>query len=734
MNKHIMKTAFITLIIFLLVFFCNRPDMTDKKMFTVALIPQDGMTILSENPVTVNEGESAGFEVVFSDGYSVGNNTEVRYENGSLWIDDVRSSRSVLFIPAKQCVLSVTDTDREYIELVNGYQAFSGDEVSVRIMEREHYSCENLWVNDNVYPIPAGKEMDFPVYDDSVLKVEWKGEPMSVSVVSAIGDGFRISGLREEYCYGDTLSLRAEYDAESVMFNGWSTENYLSSGGTALSSDDELTLTITQDIEVFANFGNLQASYTLRIDPNGGKISEPIVFENMIPGQPAELPADNIGLTRDGHTLVGYNTRADGEGAHYALSAPINMPVGDITLFAEWIQNTPEELLTYVIKDKTAVVTGRKGDIGGVLCIPSRIKGAPVRSIEGNAFRSDATLETVVLPIGVAYVYENAFSDCPNLETVYLPDTIKGIRDGAFSGTEKLSRMHVLASTDARAYDRTFNAAYADRYQRLTTTEGKRLILVAGSSGSFGLNSEMLAEHYPDYTVINFSGSYQFGMRPVSYYLMNNVHPGDVIVFAPEYYDGMYANELSGEIANWMYLESNYNMLGELDLGEVRKSILDTFAGFLNERRKLLPGKDKARNVLARANFNIYGDICVERAHRANTEPYKPPLNLINDRGVKWLTGVFEDIASKGGVCLFSFPPVSDGNSTKKNLAPAYEQYTQKLITAYENAAVTVISNAADYIFPEDLFYDNRYHMTMEGAEKRTEQLIRDLDAFGIGR
>lgn len=733
MNKHILKMLILTALVFVCALIMERPfDKRDTEC-TVALIPAEGMTILSENPVVVEKGESAAFEVVFSEGYSAGNNGGVRYEDGFLRIDKVNASRSVLFTPSRRVELTVSQKDAGYIEIVSGSTVFSGEKARVKINPPEHYSAETLFVNAEAYPVPAGNTLEVPVYDNSVLSLELKGEPLSVSVVSAFSDVFRIAGLKEEYRYGDTLSLKAEYDSENAVFNGWSTQAYLLNGGNLISSEDEIELTLTEDAEVYANFTDFK-TYSVYIDLNGGSASQPVVLSGNSPGQPAELPADNLGIEREGYTLTGYNTQADAGGEHYSLAAPITMPQGDITLYAEWIKNTPAEALDYKIRDNSVIITGRKAEIGNTLCIPKYIDGVPVRSIDAGAFRGDAALETVVVPIGTAYIYDGAFSGCENLRDIYLPDTIRQIGEGAFSNTKQLTRLRVLCETDARAYDRTFNAGYADRYARLKNTGGKRIILVAGSSGSFGLNSELLSEHYPGYSVINFSGSYQFGMRPISFYLMNNAREGDVIIFAPEYYDGMYANELSKEIANWMYLESNLNMLEELDLSYVRGSILDTYPKFLNERRKLLPGKEKARSVLARANFNIYGDIAVERAHRNKTEPYKPDTDLIDPRGIEWFTNVFSALSDKGAVCVFSFPPVSDGGAAKKTVTLAYEEYTKMLTAAFENAKVTVISNAADYIFPEKMFYDNRYHMTLEGAQMRTEQLIKDLDAFGIGR
>lgn len=41
-----------------------------------------------------------------------------------------------------------------------------------------------------------------------------------------------------------------------------------------------------------------------------------------------------------------------------------------------------------------------------------------------------------------------------------------------------------------------------------------------------------------------------------------------------------------------------------------------------------------------------------------------------------------------------------------------------------------IISDYTDYFYPYDYFYDTSLHMTAEGAEIRTEQLISDLNRW----
>ena len=53
-----------------------------------------------------------------------------------------------------------------------------------------------------------------------------------------------------------------------------------------------------------------------------------------------------------------------------------------------------------------------------------------------------------------------------------------------------------------------------------------------------------------------------------------------------------------------------------------------------------------------------------------------------------------------------------------------------KLNEKLDSRYCTVISEIQDYYFSGKVFYDNNYHMTLDGAKLRTEQLIRDLEDY----
>ena len=125
MKKAFLMTAFALLFAFTLVFcliagksFLTIPNtdlippnegVTPKpiKEFTITLTPDSNCIVTSTNPVTVRYGETAVFQVVFNENYQL-DNTNARYENGFVYVDD--------------CI--ATSTYHIYSQKINEYCSF----------------------------------------------------------------------------------------------------------------------------------------------------------------------------------------------------------------------------------------------------------------------------------------------------------------------------------------------------------------------------------------------------------------------------------------------------------------------------------------------------------------------------------------------------------------------------------------------------------------------------------
>ena len=92
---------------------------------------------------------------------------------------------------------------------------------------------------------------------------------------------------------------------------------------------------------------------------NGGSGS--VAGGNYLEGTSLTLSGGS-GVSKEGYTLSGWNTQADGKGTHYALGASITVPGSNLPLYAEWTSSalpTPTPTAATISHDVTIYVNGR---------------------------------------------------------------------------------------------------------------------------------------------------------------------------------------------------------------------------------------------------------------------------------------------------------------------------------------------------------------------------------------
>lgn len=717
-------------------------EQVDEGKITVALVENDGFSVDSQNPVVVNKGEKISFDITIHDNYFYKETDKVQYKDGKLTFEGVTSSKNIYMNMGHNCLVTVAEakngtvellTDEEVTEnteLLKDGRVTEGSEVSVKIVPDEHYEVDSIVINEKEYPPISGDVFKFIVEDDCEVKVNFIGKPVNFMYMSNNLGEVVIENQNDEYHYGDVISLDCVMP-ENINFNGWSEDGYINDGGMLVSENSKWDYAITEDSILYANFKDTSI-YHIIFKGNQGKISGEINMESS-PRVYVNLPIDTGKITRDGYTLIGYNTSADGSGETYQLGELIVMPEHDLELYAMWMKNTDEAYLDYTVNDGNVVINGlaEGGETLTELCIPAAINGKKVVSINSNAFHNIDTLETVIVPIGVKSIGQKAFADCDKLHTVYLPESLTEMASGAFSNTKNFSNLRVLPSLN-RVFDYDYDAILADKYMRLKNTDGKRMILVGGSSLTFGLNSVMLKERFSDYDIVNFSGSYLYGMVTLFELIKNNVREGDIVIFCPEYYNYTYGSIEASSIVNWQYIESNYAMLEDIDIRNTPE-MFSQFVEYLSTKREILPEKlVNTDSVYIRSGINVYGDLILYRKNRVNKMIALPNTDLITTVGMGRYNSVCKELTEKGVTCLFSFPPIHGGESSRDYIETATKEFMNKLKENLDSRYCTIISKCSDYSFDVRLFYDNKYHLTLDGAKERTKVLIKDLETFGL--
>ena len=702
----------------------------EDNIIKVALIESEGFSINSANPVVINKGEQVQFDISIHDNYFYRETEGIEYKDGKLIIDNVESSKNIYLDLGYICSIAVADTANGTVELIGDSKVPEGTKSSVRITSDDHYEIESIMINDKEYPPISGDVFEFSVEDDCIVKVNFIGEPVNFMCMSNNLGTVNVGNQVDEFHYGDVISLSCQMP-EYINFKGWSTEGYLDEGGTLLVAYGKLDFTITEDTILYANFKDTSI-FNVIFKGNQGKITGSLDIESS-PNVYVNLPVNNGKITRTGYTLIGYNTKADGTGQSYQLGEMIIMPRSNMELYAMWMKNTDESSFKYTVSGGNIVINGLSDgtSIKDELCIPSSIDGKKVVAIADNAFAGLKSVETLVLPIGLETVGANAFGQCENLTRVYLPETLKSMDNTAFKGCDKFTHLRVLPSL-GKAYDYDYDAILADKYMKLKYSTGKRIILVGGSNLTFGINSVMLKERFNDYDIVNFSGSYHYGVVTPFELIKSNVREGDVVIFIPEYYNTTYAEKEPQTITNWQYIESNYGILEDINIKNT-PVLLQQYVTYLSRKRGILPGKLKnTDSVYIRSGINAYGDLITYRKPRARKDTVIPDISIITNAGMERYNNICKELTDKGVTCLFSFPSIHGGSDDRAYIEAKTESFMSTLKSKLNPEYCTIISECADYAFDVSLFYDNRYHLTLDGAKERTNVLIRDLEAYGL--
>ncbi len=140
--------------------------------------------------------------------------------------------------------------------------------------------------------------------------------------------------------------------------------------------------------------------------------------------------------------------------------------------------------------------------------------------------------------------------------------------------------------------------------------------------------------------------------------------------------------------------------------------------------------------------YNEYGDFAPfrpagnENAHFGLTVTYS--VEYLTDEALAMLIGYYDRITEQGVKVFFSYSPVNQNAITEEDRrARIWDVFADRINEKLAGHAL-VISDVSDYQMGGRFFYDEDYHLTSEGADLRTQRLIRDiktaLDGFGFMR
>ncbi len=467
-------------------------------------------------------------------------------------------------------------------------------------------------------------------------------------------------------------------------------------------------------------------------DPAAAFLDAPVSRTHLRANAP-----DALSFTRPGFVLTGWNTDPLGSGAQTGPGSRFDARPG-MTLYAQWMKETPEECFSWEEKEGLAWITGYSGR--ELVCVlPSTLGGLPVRGVGGNAFLR-ADIETLVISPGITVIEPFAFSGC-SVRVLYLYDTLETVSDDSFSGCERLRTLHIGAASPP-VYSVSFYAAFADTYDWLLSLRGqKKLVLFSGSSARCGCDSEALRREYPDYQPVNMGVYAYTNALPQMDLILRCMEPGDVLLHAPEF-DCLNFQACENNLLDfhfWAMMEANYDCASTLDISGYRQ-VFDSLQQFLSIK-KALPartweetpnGYDDDGNFQNMPTYNQYGDFIMPRPNseadgmlRFFRAAYTPAI--FTDRRLDGLNAAYRRFLGKGVQVLFTYAP-RNRSSISEDSTPENRKALDRLLR--ERLCAPVISRIEDSLISGIYFFGTDSHLSSEGAKLHTQRIIEDLRPY----
>ena len=287
-------------------------------------------------------------------------------------------------------------------------------------------------------------------------------------------------------------------------------------------------------------------------------------------------------------------------------------------------------------------------------------------------------------------------------------------------------------------FDDTFVGALDDKFERLTTEEGEKIVVVGGSSVAFGLDSERL-ESYTGMPVVNFGLYASLGTKLMLDLSLGGIGEGDVVVIAPE----MNAETLSlyfGADTAWRAIEGDFSMLKYIGTDNIPEMLGALYPYAAAKLERMINGKRVPADgeIYLSKYFNEYGDFALQREENI-MDGYRDPNTPIDvdidaygeelDEFLDYLNSYVKKCKRRGAEVYFTYSPMNAlalSDSTEEKRAEFADYLDSRL-------DCEIISDIESCIFDAGYFFDTNFHLNSPGALARTIRLARDLKlALGI--
>lgn len=279
-----------------------------------------------------------------------------------------------------------------------------------------------------------------------------------------------------------------------------------------------------------------------------------------------------------------------------------------------------------------------------------------------------------------------------------------------------------------RMFGETYYGELSEMYERLKTSEGKRIIAVGGSSIAFGLRGDLMEQEFEGYTVCPFGLYGSIGTKFMMDLSERELREGDIVLLLPEQMNQSLSLYFGAEHI-WRAADGAFGLLAGVKREDVG-SMVGAYPAFVGRKYDYLcHGAPEPADIYRADSFD---DTC--------TLVYDRPQNLmengVDSFSVSYRTEVADpafldyvnayvrSAEARGASVLFGFCPVNLSGVEAGTDGERLENYRAFL---QERLDCEVMGTPQDYLFEKEWFYDSNVHCNSAGAIVYTRRLVKDL-------
>jgi len=268
-------------------------------------------------------------------------------------------------------------------------------------------------------------------------------------------------------------------------------------------------------------------------------------------------------------------------------------------------------------------------------------------------------------------------------------------------------------------------ASLIDKHRLLESTDSPKIVLVGGSNLPFGIDSKLIDENF-NYGVVNSALTGGMGLNFMLSFVKPSLKKGDIVVLALEYQilnnkrgSFMALNQALGEYPYALKYVSPFK--NQIEPGTIMHTIQRRTLDFLGLSR------NSTKNSLSRTGFNEYGDL----VQHLDKEPwlvqkkrYKLKYKTPKPEIINVLNNFYRYCHERGIIVYMTFAPFP--RPLKSDSGKKGDEWVKDI---QRDLLIPIISNPDNYLFPDNYFWGNVYHLNAVGRKERTQILIKDLKA-----